>query len=222
MAIRKSSEKDGAKKGFIGRFFQRFRRLGKVLFAVFCFLLGGLVFNLDRSGDIGLFFLKYQRFIPNPIAKFLPGATAPDGAALPQQIIQGRVIAVYDGDTAMVLAGSPEAKYRVRFFGIDAPETAMAYGSSAKKALQDKILGKVVQVKISGVDRYGRAVGKVMLGARYINLEMVAEGCAWYYADYAANEYDLSAAEREAKLYRRGLWQEKNPLPPWEYRRSKR
>ena len=98
----------------------------------------------------------------------------------------------------------------------------MAYGSSARNALQDKILGSSVQVKVAGVDRYGRAVGKVMLGARYINLEMVAEGYAWYYADYAGNEYDLAAAEREARIYRRGLWQEKNPIPPWVYRKSKK
>ena len=59
---------------------------------------------------VKLFFLKYKQFIPGAIAKFLPGGTAPDGAALPQQIIQGRVIEVYDGDTATVLTRSPDAK----------------------------------------------------------------------------------------------------------------
>ena len=222
MAIRKNSEKDGAGKGFIGRFFKRFSRVGKILLAVFWFLLGGLVFNLDRSGDIGIFFLKYKKIVPYPFSKFLPGASAPEGAAVPRQTIQGRVIEVYDGDTATVITAHPEAKYRVRFFGIDAPETAMPHGHDAKKALQDKILGKDVLVNVSGVDHYGRAVGRVMLGARYVNLEMVSEGHAWYYADYAGHEYDLAAAEREAKVYRRGLWQEKNPLPPWDYRRSKK
>ena len=84
MAIRKNSEKDGAGKGFIGRFFKRFSRIGKILLAVFWFLLGGLVFNLDRSGDIGIFFLKYKKIVPYPFSKFLPGASAPEGAAVPR------------------------------------------------------------------------------------------------------------------------------------------
>ena len=222
MAIRKSTAKTGTEKGTAGKFFKRFSRIGKILLAVFWFLLGGLVFNLDRSGDVGVFFLKYKKIIPYPFSRFLPGAGAVDGVPVPEQQINGRVIEVFDGDTAVVLTAHPEAKYRVRFFGIDAPESAMTHGSDAKKALQDKILGKDVTVKISGVDHYGRAVGKVMQGARYINLEMIAEGHAWYYADYAKNEYDLSAAEKEARIYRKGLWREKNPLPPWEYRRSKK
>jgi endonuclease YncB( thermonuclease family) len=68
---------------------------------------------------------------------------------VPQQVLTGEVIEVYDGDTATVLTAHPEAKYRVRFFGIDAPEVAMAHGRDAKKALQDKILGKDVLIKQS-------------------------------------------------------------------------
>ena len=61
-----------------------------------------------------------------------------------------------------------------------------------------------------------------MMGGRYINLEMVSEGHAWYYPDYARNEYDLAAAEKEARIRQRGLWRIKNPQPPWEYRKDKK
>ena len=90
----------------------------------------------------------------------------------------------------------------------------------AKAALQDKILGKDVTVRVVYVDRNNRAVGKIMRGARYINSEMVAEGHAWHYADYAKDEYDLAAAEKTARAYRIGLWQDSNPVQPWEYRRK--
>lgn len=222
MAIRKSTDKSSGKSGFFGKLFKHSGKVIKVLMVLFWFLLGGLVFNLDRAGDVGVFFLKYKQIIPYPFSRFLPGAGVAEGAALPEQIIQGRVIEIADGDTATVLTAHPEAKYRVRFFGIDAPESAMQHGSVAKRALQDKILGQDVTVKISAVDHYGRAVARVMRGSRYINLEMVAEGHAWYYPDYAKNEYDLAAAQKEARLQKRGLWQEKSPLPPWEYRRSKK
>ena len=75
-------------------------------------------------------------------------------------------------------------------------------------------------VKVVSVDNYRRAVGKVMLGGRYINLEMVAEGHAWYYRDYAQREYDLASAEAEARTGRAGLWRDSAPQPPWEYRRK--
>ena len=232
MAIRKStgksasksasSEKSSGKGGFFSRIFKVSGRFLKILIILFWFLLGGLIFNLDRAGDIGIFILKYERFVPYPFSRFLPGAGASDGAVLPEQIIQGRVIRVSEGDTITVLTAHPEAKYKVRFFGIDAPESAMNHGSAAQRALQDKILGRDVTVRVVAVDHYGRAVGRVMIGSRYINLEMVADGHAWYYSDYARNEYDLATAEREARLQKRGLWQEKTPLPPWEFRNSKK
>ena len=77
-------------------------------------------------------------------------------------------------------------------------------------------------MEVISVDRYGRSVGTVMLGGRYINLEMVSEGNAWYYADYASGERDLENAQNSARRLRQGLWQKHNPLPPWDYRREKR
>lgn len=218
MAVRKSSDDGGAKKSSGGKMLKGFGSFFRILGVLFWFLLGGLIFNLDRAGDFGVFLLKHKQIIPYPFSRFLPGAGVSAGSARPEQLINARVIEVYDGDTATVLTAHPEVKYKVRFFGIDAPEIAMKHGKEAKAALQDKILGKDVIVKVVNVDRYSRAVGKIMLGARYINSEMVAEGHAWHYSDYAKDEYDLAAAEKTARAYRIGLWQDSNPVQPWEYR----
>ena len=219
MAIRKKDDSGSGKRGtFIGKL----KTIRNIIFFFLAFLLGGIVFNLDRAGDWGVFMLRCKNFIPYPLSKFLPGAGAAPGAAVPEQIIQGRVIEIYDGDTVTVLDDENNKKYRVRFFGMDAPEKAMKYGRDSQAALQQKLLGKTVAVQVVSVDLYQRSVGKVMLGSRYINMEMVSEGYAWYYPDYAADEYDLAAAEREARMSRRGLWQENNPTPPWEYRKRKK
>ena len=197
--------------------FNKIKRMVSILFFV---LLGGLLFNLDRAGDFGIMLLKYKNWLPRSVVSFLPGGNAGDGAAVPDEKIAGRVIEVYDGDTATVLAEAANRKYKVRFFGIDAPEAAQNGGIASRDALRDKILGKNVVVKVVSVDNYRRAVGKVMLGGRYINLEMVAEGHAWYYRDYAQREYDLASAEAEARTGRAGLWRDSAPQPPWEYRRK--
>ncbi len=188
-------------------------------------LLGGLLFNLDRLGNTGINLLKYKEYLPGFIVKFLPGGSAEFGAAIPEQILNGQVIEIYDGDTITLLttdANGLEKKYKVRFFGIDAPEADQEYGIESRDALREKILGKQVRVIVVSVDRYGRSVGKVMLGARYINLEMAGEGNAWYYPDYAAKEYDLSNAEKDARTRKSGLWSGNSPQKPWLYRKEKR
>ena len=194
-------------------------RIKRTFFMLFFICLGGLLFNLDRMGDTGLMLLKYKQFLPHYVTRFLPGGSASFGSAQPEQELKGRIIEVYDGDTATLLT-SDNLKYRVRFFGIDAPEAAQTFGTVSSDTLREKILGKEVVVKVAATDRYGRAVGKVMLGGRYINQEMAAEGMAWYYRDYASGETGLADAEERARRQKLGLWQNPSPQPPWEWRRE--
>ncbi len=67
-------------------------------------------------------------------------------------------------------------------------------------------------------DRYGRTVGVVLLpDGRSLNHELVRAGLAWMYRRYT-NDQSLSDLEEEARLARRGLWVDANPIPPWEWR----
>ncbi len=67
-------------------------------------------------------------------------------------------------------------------------------------------------------DRYGRTVGVVLLpDGRSLNHELVRAGLAWMYRRYT-DDQSLSDLEEEARVARRGLWADRNPNPPWEWR----
>jgi len=68
---------------------------------------------------------------------------------------------------------------------------------------------------------YHREVGRVHLGERFINLEMVAEGFAWDYVQYD-QKGEFTAAEAGARTRKRGLWADPNPTLPWEWRAQRR
>ena len=84
--------------------------------------------------------------------------------------------------------------------------------------------GKPVSVDVVDdvdTDRYGRLVGVVTLeDGRNVNRELVRGGMAWWYRKYAPKDSELERLETEAREARRGLWQDKNPTPPGEWRRA--
>lgn len=136
--------------------------------------------------------------------------------------IIGRVVGVSDGDTITVLDAMDNGRFRVRLFGIDAPEKRQAYGQKAKQYLSALVYGKRVSVRFSAVDRYGRIVGRVFLGNKDICLSMIAAGYAWHYVHYDRSP-EYAAAGKRAAAMRAGLWADRSPVPPWEFRRiSKR
>jgi len=134
--------------------------------------------------------------------------------------IAGKVTRVIDGDTVDILQG--QTTVRVRLNGIDAPERGQAYGRKARQFVLNLAAQKMVTVEIVDKDRYGRSVGDVMLpDGRNLNQEIIKAGYAWWYRKYSRNQI-LGQLEKEARLARRGLWQAKNPMPPWEWRKLKR
>jgi len=137
----------------------------------------------------------------------------------PQQLYL-KVVGVHDGDT---ITGLDEDKnqFKIRLDAIDAPELGMPFGQASRKALREKVFGKMVVVIVKTKDRYGRTVGHVLLDKRDMNLEMLEAGMAWHYAHYDHNKR-LAEAEKEARGSRVGLWQDPNPVAPWDWRKAKK
>ena len=93
--------------------------------------------------------------------------------------------------------------------------------TSARHALADKVFQKDVRFDVSDTDRYGRLIGKIWLGNRDINREMVHEGHAWAYRQYMTDK-SLLEDEVAAKQQGIGLWSIAGPVAPWEWRHGER
>jgi endonuclease YncB( thermonuclease family) len=128
----------------------------------------------------------------------------------------GRVVGITDGDTIKVLrAGRAET---VRLEGVDAPEKRQAYGNRARRFVADLAFDQTVVVRETGRDRNGRLLGEVLLpDGRSLNQELVRAGYAWWFRRYS-RDVRLARLEEEARQGRRGLWADRAPEPPWEYR----
>lgn len=145
--------------------------------------------------------------------------------ALPAQadLISGRVVRVADGDTITVL-DAEKVQYKIRLAGIDAPEKSQAYGERSRESLAELVANRTVTVETKKKDRYGRHVGKVLVNGRDVNIEQIRRGQAWFYRQYERELSDVDRqsydqAEAEAKDFRRGLWADERPVPPWEFRK---
>jgi len=130
----------------------------------------------------------------------------------------GKVVGVSDGDTITVMKDGRGIK--VRLSEIDCPESGQPFGARAKQLTSDLCFGKVVTVKPTDMDRYGRIVAHVILpDKRNLNEEIVKSGLAWQYKRYSKSQR-LERLEAEARKAKIGIWSMPNPIPPWDWRRT--
>lgn len=135
-----------------------------------------------------------------------------------QADFNGKVVKVIDGDTVDILTPKKQ-KVRVRLLDIDAPESRQAYGNAARKYLATLIAGKNVFVKENKKDIYQRTLGTIFLNQININAKMVESGFAWAYRyKGVANNKNMVKLESKAKQNRKGLWRDKHPIAPWDFR----
>jgi micrococcal nuclease len=131
-----------------------------------------------------------------------------------------KVTSVHDGDTFTGINESNE-QVKVRLDAVDAPELSQPYGQASRKALGDKIFGKVVTVITKKHDRYGRTIGHVLIEKRDVNLELLKDGAVWHYEQYDHNKR-LREAEASARASEKGLWRDANPVAPWDWRKDEK
>jgi endonuclease YncB( thermonuclease family) len=132
--------------------------------------------------------------------------------------INGKVVKITDGDTLTILTDINE-QIKIRLHGIDAPEKKQAFGEASRKNLADLCANKTAIIEDKGQDRYKRTLGIVYCDSVNANEKQVQDGYAWAYTQYSK---DYIKYEKEAKEAKKGLWQDKSPIAPYNYRKSKK
>ena len=166
---------------------------------------------------------------PQPTRTPEPVAPAPYVAPARRKGIRTAfVYKVLDGDTAIL-----NVNVVVRLANIDAPEKSQRYGVVASnKLLELCCAGEQLWVEIVNVDRYGRIIANVWSppyeGApateanttieRSINYKMLALGLA--HSSHVQEKYRkaILQVEHSAKVTHKGIWAEREVVPPQSYR----
>ncbi|HAQ39082.1 MAG TPA: hypothetical protein DCQ58_11290 [Saprospirales bacterium] len=138
----------------------------------------------------------------------------------------GDITRVIDGDTIEMHADNG-AYMTIRLHGIDSPDKCQNQFEEAKEYATKILLNKKVKFIQTGTDQYGRFVGEIYLDADntrnefgvWFNAAIVGSGFAWHWPRYS-NSQQLASLQLMAKKLKVGVWQESNPIPPWEFRKS--
>lgn len=125
---------------------------------------------------------------------------------------------VVDGDTFWVTNLRDGSEWKVRLWGVDAPDTKECYFDEATKILEGELIGKKITYERYGYDGYGRILAKVYADGKNLEEYLVATGAAKaYQAEEVHDELKPSAEyfeslkkiEESAKMAKIGMWSEK-------------
>ena len=156
------------------------------------------------------------------IAAALIGIAAPCAAEVPDQVTGKPTVT--DGDSLRF------GDVRVRFHGIDAPETRQKCrdvhgatyhcGIRATDAMAAMIHGREIVCRRTATDRYKRMVARCFTvdGGLNLGAAMVVQGWAVANRKYSKDHVTIEDVAREARA---GMWAETLDLP-WDWRRKRR
>ena len=137
-----------------------------------------------------------------------------------QTTLKAKVIGIKDGDTVVVL-DSLNYQTTLRLAEVDCPEKSQPFGTKAKQFTSEQIYHKQIKYVVTDIDRYGRSIAKIYYDDnKYLSAEIIKNGYGWQYKRYSTSK-ELANFENAARLQKLGLWYDKNPIEPWEWRKNK-
>jgi len=136
-----------------------------------------------------------------------------------------KVVGITDGDTFTGLTDDKQ-QMKIRIYGIDAPEKNQAFGTRSKQYLSNLIFGKQICIKFQLTKRgkpkrsWDRYVALVYTSdGKDVSAEMLKAGMAWHFKKYDSTP-EYAKCEADARNAQLGLWIDKNPIAPWNFRRK--
>lgn len=136
------------------------------------------------------------------------------------QTLSGKVIAIKDGDTVVVL-DSLNNQTTLRLAEVDCPEKNQPFGTKAKQFTSDQIYFKTIKYVVTDTDRYGRSIAMIYYDTdnKYLSAEIIKAGMGWHYKKYSTSK-ELATFQENAKQNKIGLWIDNDPIEPSEFRRK--
>ncbi|MDD3815509.1 MAG: thermonuclease family protein [Desulfocapsaceae bacterium] len=169
---------------------------------------------LFRSRNLGVLFLIACIFI------FLGNESCRASSGSGALFFSASVVKIIDGDTIEV--EHLGKKLRVRLWGIDTPEWQQRFSHKAREFTRQHVQGRQVELQSKTWDKYGRLVAMVEVEGRSLNEELLTEGLAWVHIYYCKEPIcrKWRQLETDARVARRGLWQDNKPVPPWKWKQD--
>lgn len=138
----------------------------------------------------------------------LPAAAGASCIPASSERVSAKVVGITDGDTITVNIDGQD--YKLRYIGVDSPETGSTWASQATDANSWLVNGQTVTLvkDVSETDRYDRLLRYVFVGDTFVNYELVRAGWAdsgsWP-PDTSCDQVFASAAQT-AKANQVGMW----------------
>ncbi len=157
----------------------------------------------------------------------IPGSEIRKYVLAAQAVTEVKVLKISSGDTLLVDDGVN--KVTVRILGIDAPEEGQSVFEEAKKNLSNLVNGKKIILRYSLhnlKDELGYFPARVFIGNTDVGLNALKNGFAWYnkkdrfFFEKKDDKENGDAADK-AQAAKTGIWQDRKPQKPWEYRERK-
>ena len=144
------------------------------------------------------------------------GAAAKSEPTAPGQQATAQVLRVVDGDTIIVRPDKGGGSVRVRYIGVDTPESVKpdtpveCFGKEAAAANRRLVDGRNVEL-VSDRERYdkfGRTLAFVYVNGKFVNAELIKNGFAETIEipPNTSKAREFAALERVAIRTRKGLW----------------
>lgn len=134
--------------------------------------------------------------------------TRPRGLPAPFRIHKAHVI---DGDTLA------RGKWRIRIYGMDAPEASQSQGAAATAKLREIVGERDLLIQPRDIDVYGRLVARVLAGNVDVAAAMIDSGHAIATSDFTRA---YSGHEAKARKSKAGLWRQGAIANPAAHRRA--
>lgn len=159
----------------------------------------------------GIFLIVAGLFFPktaNIYQKFQPQSPAPSPVLKTEDKAGGVLVSrVYDGDTVETSAGE-----KIRYLGINAPETGEPFSRQATDKNKELVLNKNIRLEfdVEKKDRFGRTLAYVFVGDKNTSIELVSLGLATVETIPPNVKYqkEILSAQKSARSSCLGIWKD--------------